>query len=96
MRPILTALAVYFAAMWIATFVGELVASRRGLPCILDTPDLPPDTARPRALAWWKHALWWALLIVVVVPLTALAIILVAPPLLGVNVIARRAHKAGV
>jgi hypothetical protein len=88
MWPILTALAVFLAATWVAMLVGELVAWRRGLPSITDTPDLPPRTAQ-RTLAWWEHALWGAFFVVAVVPIVAIVLVFVAPPVLAVAMLAR-------
>jgi len=92
-QQIFVALLCVLAALWIAGFVGELVAWRRGLPSITDSPPLPPVAGVARSLAWWEHVCWGAFFAVFVLPLVGVALIIVAPPVFAVSLLARPTRR---
>jgi hypothetical protein len=90
---ILLTLAGVLGAFWVSVFLGELVAWRRGIASLTDTPPLPPESTARRKPAWWEYVCWWVVFIVFVVPIAAFALILVAPPVYAVSLLARRTDK---
>lgn len=92
-QQIIAALLCVLGVFWLAGFVGELIAWRRGLPSITDSPPLPPVAGPARTIAWWEHVGWGVFFVVFVVPLVAVALIIVAPPVIAVSLIAKFAGR---
>jgi hypothetical protein len=93
-QQILLMTSCVLGAFWLAVFVGEFVAWRSGLASITDCPPLPPLKSPARTVTWREHFCWGLLFVVFVLPIVAIAFIMVAPPTLAVSLIARLTRRA--
>lgn len=80
--------------IWVAGFLGELHAWRHGLPSITDTESPLPAPTSPRVLSRWEHICWALLFVLIVLPLTVFAVIIVTPPVLAVSLIAKLSDRS--
>ena len=82
---LLLALGLLLGSAWVTIFVGELMASRRGLASITDAPEVPGEPTPKRPVCAWQRWLLAPLLIVCGSLAVLLAIVVVAPPVLAVK-----------